>query len=61
MQVGPGVVSEVQQEAEEVRQQMSMLQQEAGGLAEQVAPALASYLAANPPYQPPPHKDKVNQ
>ena len=59
MQAGSGVVTGVQQQAEEVRQQVSALQQEAGGLFQQVAPALASFQAARPPYQPPPQQDQV--
>ena len=59
MQAGSGVVTGVQQQAEEVRQQVSALQQEAGGLVQQVAPALASFQAAHPTYQPPPHQDQV--
>lgn len=59
MQVGPGLLTDMQQEAEEVRSQMSALKEEAGGLAQEVGPAVAALLAANPPYQPPPHEDKV--
>ena len=56
LQVGPEVVIGVQKQAEDVRQQVSALQQEAGGLAQQVAPALAAFLAAR---EAPPHEDKV--
>ena len=58
-QVGPGIMSEVKHESQEVRKQMSALQHDAGGLAQQVAGALASFKAANPPYQAPPQEDKV--
>ena len=56
LQVGPEVIIGVQKQAEDVRQQLSALQQEAGGLAQQVAPALAAFLAAR---EAPPHEDKV--
>lgn len=59
LQAGVGVVEGVQQEVEEVRSQMEALRCTAGGLAGQVGPAVAALLAANPPYQPPPHEDKV--
>ena len=58
-QVGPRALMDLQQEAEEVRSQMSAMKDEAGGLAEQVGPAVAARLAANPPYQPPPQESKV--
>lgn len=56
VQVGPEVIAGVQQQAEDVRQQVLALQQEAGGLVQQVAPALAALLAAR---EAPPHEDKV--
>jgi len=56
LQVGPEVITGVQQQTEDVRQQVSALQQEAGGLAQQVAPALAALLAAR---EAPPQEDKV--
>lgn len=59
LQAGLGAFTGVQQEAEEVRSQMSALRRTAGGLAGQVGPAVAALLAANPPYQPPPQEDKV--
>ena len=61
LQIGPGVVSEARQEAEEVRQQVAELHEEAGGLAQQISPALDALVAASQPapYQPPPHEDKV--
>lgn len=59
LQAGQGAFRGVAQEVEEVRSQVSALEGEAGGLAEQVGPAVAALLAANPPYQPPPHDDKV--
>ena len=59
VQAGPEVLIGLQQEAAEVRSQMSALKEEAGTLAGQVEPAVAALLAANPPYQPPPHTDKV--
>lgn len=57
LQVGPEVITGVLQQAEDVRQQVSALQQEAGGLAQQVAPALAAFLAAR---EAPPQEDKVS-
>ncbi|KAL0031101.1 hypothetical protein WJX77_003837 [Trebouxia sp. C0004] len=57
-QVGPEVITGVQKQAEDVRQQVSALQQEAGGLAQQVAPALAAFLAAS---EAPPQEDKGTQ
>lgn len=59
LQAGQGAFTGVAQEVKEVRSQVSALEREAGGLAEQVGPAVAALLAANPPYQPPPHDDKV--
>lgn len=59
LQAGLGAFTGVQQEAEEVRSQMSALRCTAAGLAGQVGPAVAALLAANPPYQPPPQEDKV--
>ena len=59
VQVGPDVLIGLQQEAAEVRSQMSALKDEAGALAAQVGPAVAALLAAKPPYQPPPQEDKV--
>ena len=59
LQAGLGAFTGVQQEAEEVRSQMSALRCTVGGLAGQVGPAVAALLAANPPYQPPPQEDKV--
>ena len=56
LQVGLEVITGVQKQAEDVRQQVSALQHEAGGLAQQVAPALAAFLAAR---QAPPQEDKV--
>ncbi|DBA73022.1 TPA: hypothetical protein ACH3X2_009967 [Trebouxia sp. C0005] len=58
LQVGPEVITGVLQQAEDVRQQVSALQQEAGGLAQQVAPALAAFLAAR---EAPPQEDKGSQ
>ena len=59
LQAGLGAFTGVQDEAEEVRSQMSALRYTVGGLAGQVGPAVAALLAANPPYQPPPKEDKV--
>lgn len=60
LQAGVGAFEGVQQQAGEVRSQMAALRCTAGGLAGQVGPAMAALLAANPPYQPPPHEDKVS-
>lgn len=59
LQAGVGAFTGVEQEVEDVRSQMTALECEVGGLAEQVGPAVAALQAANPPYQLPPHDDKV--
>ena len=55
-----GAFEGVEHEVEDVRNQMAALRCTVGGLAGQVGPAVAALLAANPPYQPPPHEDKVS-
>lgn len=59
LQAGVGAFTGVQEEAEDVRSQMSALRCTVGDLAGQVGPAVAALLAANHTYQPPPQADKV--
>lgn len=49
----------MQEQTREVQQEAAALQQDIAGLTHQVAPALAAFQAAHPPYTPPQSQDQV--